>query len=294
MTASIPLDIRHTTSFEEAETLTAQGYEPIECAFGRGSVLGPLAMDHHGQESWREGVAIRAYRDHYGSRREDPRFVVTGTADADATLAILCLTGWLPKEMIPSSFPALVNRQDLDPIHIDLLEEQHGEELLYFQQLPQQTRNARSFVRAVEAMARLLELGLPSGKRGKIRRSEKRRIKMAEESTQEAFPPHVMYVEARVWGFDRWYRRAPLIVSYSTKHNSITIGCKDLKTAESLLGQGGLHNFFQKLGPGWGGRESIGGSPRGEQFTAEDAREVALTLQQHLSNVPTLEEYTSR
>ena len=86
------MEIQYTDSFEEALSLRDQGYEPIECAFGSyGSVMGPLNLDHHGEESHREGVAIRSCRDFLGARSHDPRFVVTGTPDADAILSILAL-----------------------------------------------------------------------------------------------------------------------------------------------------------------------------------------------------------
>ena len=70
------LDLQFTNDIKEAQRFCDLGYEPIECAFGQyGSVMGPLNMDHHGTESHREGVAIRACRDHYGARMSDPRFV---------------------------------------------------------------------------------------------------------------------------------------------------------------------------------------------------------------------------
>ena len=86
------IDIQFTNDFNEACILRDQGFEPIECAFGQfGSVMGPLCMDHHGTESHREGVALRACRDAYGARKNDPRFVVTGAPDADAVLSIIAL-----------------------------------------------------------------------------------------------------------------------------------------------------------------------------------------------------------
>lgn len=57
------IEIIHTSSAKKAGSIMAlDGHEPIECSFGTdGSVLGPLNMDHHGAESNREGVAIRAH-----------------------------------------------------------------------------------------------------------------------------------------------------------------------------------------------------------------------------------------
>jgi len=93
---SVAVEIRWTSAPDEGARLVAAGFEPVECSFADQSVVGPLEMDHHGHLSHLEGVATRAYRDHFGARREDPRFVVTGTADADATFAIAALAGLLP------------------------------------------------------------------------------------------------------------------------------------------------------------------------------------------------------
>ena len=130
------LDIRFTNRFSEASKLRDEGYEPIECAFGQhGSVMGPFNMDHHGLESHREGVAIRACRDHYGALRHDRRFVVTGSPDADATLAIIGLAGLVPQDRLHPLFYQLVDDHDRDPIGMDLLALPHGLELMWFNQM---------------------------------------------------------------------------------------------------------------------------------------------------------------
>src|SRR5687768_14911872 len=134
------IEIIHTNSFTAAQAFAREGFEPVECSFGiEGSVLGPLALDHHGAESHREGVALRAYRNHSGARREDPRFAGTGAGDADATFCIAALCGLLPHpsraaelEKAPPpikatgtrdliELAAFVNQIDIDPIGIDKL-----------------------------------------------------------------------------------------------------------------------------------------------------------------------------
>ncbi|MCB9638618.1 MAG: hypothetical protein H6727_06895 [Myxococcales bacterium] len=274
------IDLVYTDHFSEAMALSALGYEPVECAYGgNGSVLGDLAMDHHGAESWREGVALRACRDHYGARKKDPRFVVTGTPDADAVLAVIALSGLVPASQIPQAFYELVNLHDVDPVPLDLLSMPYGEELLYFQQLERLRRDRPSFFRAIDEMRRLLLGGLQPKQRTTIRRREEHRIQMAEESFLEHIGERVLLVESRVWGFDRWYRKAPFVVSYSQRASSITIGCRSMVVAEQMLGEGGLLRVFPQMGHGWGGRESIGGSPRGVVFSFDQAREVAEKLE---------------
>jgi hypothetical protein len=86
----------------------------------------------------------------------------------------------------------------------------------------------------------------------------------------------VALAAAPLWGFDVWYRVAPIVVSYSSRLEKVTIGCPDLETAEALCGPGGLQTLWPRLGPGWGGRETIGGSPRDAALTLADARLLAV------------------
>ena len=297
--------IRYTNSFEEACRLRDEGYEPVECAFGgHGSVLGPLAMDHHGTESWRQGVAIRAFGDDFGARERDPRFVVTGTPDADATLAIVGLAAAIPRDLVPDGFVQLVDEQDTAPIGLDLTTHPFGPWLLKFNQteLP---RGEEGFRMAVAAMLALLRRGIPEEDLRHILGRERSRIERADKAVVAVFeagglerPPEkepppaaaapasgrVALVQSTVWGFDRWYRFAPVVVSFSTRLRKVTVGCRDQETAEAIFGEGGLLTVYPALGQGWGGREAVGGSPRGVHLTMEDARRVARMLSEQLGD----------
>ena len=278
------------------------GYEPIECAFGqRGSVLGPLKMDHHGTESHREGVAIRACRDHFGARMNDPRFVVTGAPDADAVLAIVALAALVPKACIKPSFYDLVNRFDVDPIGIDLFEEDDGAELAWFNHLQGLEQSEKGFRMAIDAMIKLLTTGVDQSQIQQTRRTDAARRRTAEQGIcasfgydgqqklssvssygsikrgQQAIESEAIVVVTRspVWGFDVWYRMAPIVVSYAERLKKITVGVSNKETAELLFGPGGLDKLWAQMGSGWGGRESVGGSPRGEEQPFEMTTKVA-------------------
>ena len=302
--------IAFTHEYDDAVRLRDMGYEPIECAFGQyGSVLGPLALDHHGTESHREGVAIRACRDHWGARRKDPRFVVTGTPDADAVLAIVALAGLVPREAVSAAFYETVARQDVDPIGFDLLapEQTCGLDLSWFNQQPDVRPSEAGFRRAIAHMVHLLTHGLTDAERTAVRASDLARRKKALQGalglwdlhgrplpvifdtshldspvlrgeTLSASPNRVLLVNGTVWGFDIWYRMAPIVVSFASRLERVTVGCPDIPTAERLLGEGGLLGVWPALGTGWGGRETIGGSPRGARLTLDDARATALRL----------------
>jgi hypothetical protein len=305
-----PLVIAHTHDYDTACRLRDDGYEPVECAFGQhGSVLGKYALDHHGTESHREGVALRACRDLYGARKRDPRFVVTGTPDADAVLAIVALAGLVPKANIAESFYRLVDRQDVDPIGLDLFSETSGVELAWFNQRPDIYPNEAGFRRAVSEMTHLLEVGIAPEERERAIASDRGRRRRALEGIiglytwrggRREMPPDVEHrpvcrgpgvgsteapvvvVQSTVWGFDVWYRMAPIVVSFAARQAKVTLGCPDRETAEALFGPGGLQNLWPHLGVGWGGRETVGGSPRGARLAASDAEHTARTVLEYL------------
>ena len=296
------MDIIYTDSYEEALALRDAGYEPIECAFGSyGSVMGPLALDHHGNESHREGVAIRSCRDFFGARKEDPRFVVTGTPDADAILCLLALSGVLKADLVPEGFPELVDIHDRNPIGLDLTISENGLLLLAFNQ-QSLSRKKRGFEEGVERMHQLLSQGLDDEQKRRILGTERSRMRRAHESVKKVIgvggnelpidgcldsqEPAVALIFGAVWGFDIWYQYAPVVVSYSARLEKVTIGCPGPQKAEELFGSGGLLNVYPTLGEGWGGREAVGGSPRGEKRVYEDAEATAHQIARLLDKRP--------
>jgi hypothetical protein len=306
--APLPPDlvIAHTNDYSTACRLRDDGYEPIECAFGQhGSVLGRYALDHHGTESHREGVALRACRDLYGACRRDRRFVVTGTPDADAVLAIVALAGLVSKGALSETFYRLVDRQDVDPIGLDLFEVSGGPELAWFNQRPELHPTEAGFRRALADMVHLLTDGVPNAELDRTLASDRNRRKRAVEGIIALYgwsgvrqtppgnpelspvrrgvdvlaaPAAVLVVQSTVWGFDVWYRLAPVVVSYAQRQAKVTVGCPDKETAELLFGPGGLMAVWPLLGVGWGGRESVGGSPRGVRLALTDTEDTARSV----------------
>lgn len=292
------LQIVWTADKAEADRLVSEGFEAVECSFGHfGSSMGPLAMDHHGTESHREGVAIRAYRDHFGARAADPRFVVTGAADADACFCIAALCGILPHpsrapefEKAPPPVKAsntkdltklseLVNQVDVAPIGVRCEETEEGVMLLLWNQIASSAQDATAFHAGIDRWRSLLGRA-PKALLAAAKTEEANRVAEARKATVERISPQVAFVESPVWGFDVWYAEvAPVIVAFVAANGNVTIGCPDTETAEMFFGQGGLKNVFPQLQPqGWGGREAIGGSPRGMKLTREQAREAAVTV----------------
>lgn len=297
------IQIVYTDDYEKAAVLRDEGYEPIECAFGAyGSVLGPLNMDHHGTESHRPGVAIRAAGPDYGARRDDPRFVVTGTPDADATLAIVALSAAVPQDQIPAEFVATVDQHDRDPIGFDLTQAPHGATLLAFNQttLP---RGKKGFRASVARMVELLTTTLSSEEERRALGTERSRQRRAAGAIEAVYGPGGMSIEPErlgqaarqtrrvaltrgtVWGFDVWYEWAPVVVSFSDRLKKITLGCPDDETATAVFGERGLFEVYEAMGQGWGGRATVGGSPRGVPMTFEAARATAIAIGEMLEGV---------
>lgn len=300
------LQIEFTHSYEEACRLRDAGYEPIECAFGQyGSVMGPHNMDHHGTESHREGVALRACRDLYGACADDPRFVVTGTPDADAVLAIIALAGLVSQDRLDPTFYELVNAHDTDPIGLDMFNSDAGVELAWFNQRERLMQSESGFHTAIDHMTRLLTNGLTQGERTAVTKRDRGRRRRANQGILHRFDrsgmelpfpkdieslpvrrgdaaiegaSRILVVKSTVWGFDVWYRLAPIVVSYAERMAKVTVGCPDMQTAEMLLGPGGLEQAWSALGKGWGGRGTIGGSPRGDRQSLSVARATADAL----------------
>ena len=300
------LNIQWAVDADSARALRDAGFCPVECSFGEESDVDALQMDHHGPLSQLEGVAIRAYRDHFGARRADPRFVVTGAADADATLAIASLAGLMPHpsrgpefrespefmrtawERDMTELASLVNRADIEPIGLRLEESEDGLRLLLFKRLSSGVQDAASFYAGVDHWRLLLGPNAPTQLLEAVRAEERQRVAEARAAHVEIISPHVAFVESKAWGYDVWYAEVrPVIVAYQAGEGRVSIGCRDLAAAQRLFGPLGLRAVFPHLQPpGWGGRETIGGSPRGARLGRQQALAVADQVASHIEPQP--------
>jgi len=288
------LEIRHSNDAAEIERLATAGYEPIECSIDGRSLVGPLEMDHHGERSHLEGVAVRAYRDHRGARVGDARFVVTGDADADATFAIAALAGLLPDpgELGLSGLADLIQRRDTDPLSIDLNGEPWAEYVLLFDALSRGPESAEQFVFATLLWRQLLRHPPPPLLEA-ARREEGLRIAEARSAEVLLDAKRVRVVASSRWGFDVWYARRsetapataaagwarPVVLAFDPEPGSVVVGCPNPQVAAELFGPRGLLEVFPQLEPpGWGGREAVGGSRRGMALTREQVLRAAQAI----------------
>lgn len=302
---------------EEAKEFVSNGFCPIECSFGLESIIDDLNMDHHGVWSHLEPVSIRAYRDLFGKRKDDPRFVLA-SADLDATFAAMALAGLLPhpdrnvsntpdflKTGLTKDLSALaetIARIDMNPIGLNIPSLPYGDIVLTWQAMCQNNRDTLGAMGGA-AVLRTLTEGNPNQLRAFLaaaQAAEEGRVKCSIEDLTERgviIDGVLVIKESRTFGFSEWYGKRygrgiedisaedpdgwthPIVLAWVGRGHNVTIGCPNDAVAEHLFGRGGLKNVFPKLYPvGWGGRESVGGSARGIEISWEQVVEAAKTV----------------
>lgn len=303
-------------NIEGVKELVSNGYCPVECSFGGVSVVDELQMDHHGSMSHLESVAIRAYRDHYGARQQDARFVVNHV-DADSIFAVAALAGLLPHPQCfaAQAMPAFKQRPwlvdllplaqtiatiDTDPIGRDIIAMPYGDVLITWDAMfGFGADDDLAAIAAVQGWRQLLTAPACKVFLAAAKDSEQERVASALADLRERgekVGQVLILKQSRVFGFAEWYQRQPeagaateaagwehQVAIALTEQQAITFGTPNQSVAEQVLGKGGLTNVFAKLnefyglepGAGFGGRDVVGGSPRGMKMTEEDLRKAA-------------------
>jgi len=304
-----------TNNAEEVKSLVADGYCPIECSIGGESIIDTLQMDHHGENSHLEAVSIRAYRDHFGARSEDPRFVVVGIADADACFTVAALAGILPhpsrsvKEGAPpviakaitrdlTELATTIARVDCNPIGLNIPELPGGEMLLTWNAMCNNSRDTLGLHLGVGLWRSLCDANPaqigPFLNAAKEAESNRVQASMADlDERGVVFNESILVIKGScTFGFPEWYGRDesnsfdslhgwrhPIVLAWLERGKNVTIGCPNQAVAEQLFGIGGLKNVLSRLKPdGWGGREAVGGSPRGIELTWEQVEAAVETI----------------
>jgi len=294
-----PIKIKIAGDVKTAKDLVKQGYCPVECSFGKDSVVDDLKMDHHGTFSDLEGVAIRAYRDHYGARAVKPWFVVTGTPDEDATFAIASLAGKIPHPSLAEKFvdsslkqvwcqnylhvAEIINKADINPKGINLLDDYWGKLIVFWRETTNMTiRDVSSFHAGVVRWRDILTT--PQDKLIQIVPSVvESSLEVIRAAPFREISPKVTVVDCSQWGFsytyaEEWHKKSPIVLAFygaTYGEGFVTFSAKNKATATRLFGENGFLNVYDKLKKagfeGCGGREDIGGSNRDHPMRYEDA-----------------------
>lgn len=193
---------------------------------------------------------------------------------------------------------------DTDPIGRDVLNMPQGDMLITWNALYGGGRNNMEALAGAQGWLTLTTK--PAAKTfinaGKASEQQRRDAALQDLSERGQKVGKVMTLEnSRVFGFSEWYGRNPEkgkpdevsgwdnpVVIALTDRGNISFGSPNKEVAEKVLGKGGLMNVFERLnkefgleeGKGFGGREAVGGSPRGKTYTAEDLHKVAVVTNQ--------------
>jgi len=260
------IDIVVANKAEEARKYLEEGRCPVECSYGDVSVVDELELDHHGPYSHKPPVCIQAL-DLAGIRKDDPRFVVAGSPDADATYCIALLIGLIKPNLYVKRLAETIAKLDEG----DFSEKTPESELVTSWKRLLGGADSEAWITGVFLWPSLI------GPQHRISdEADQKRIEMARKWVKiihKLKRGTIMFVSCPVWGFDVWYSEdgADVVVAYVEAEHRVTIGVKDIGTAERLFGSGGLHNVYRELdricqemkwGYGWGGKPQVGGSPR--------------------------------
>ena len=195
---------------------------------------------------------------------------------------------------------------DTDPIGREVLTMPYGQHLVMWDALyGNQAKTPLEALAGVQAWVNLTTSKTAGVYLEAAKNSEQERVDMAKKDLEERgqkMGDVLVIRDSRMFGFDVWYGRNPekgkptevagwehpLVLSLTEEQKNITIAAPNQVVAEELLGKGGLKNVFDRLnqlyncpeGQGFGGREVIGGSPRGRIMTEEDVRKIAVVVNQ--------------
>ncbi|MDR1874622.1 MAG: hypothetical protein LBQ90_06380 [Synergistaceae bacterium] len=294
---------------EEIPDCISQGFVPIEMAEGQESFVDFRCLDHHNAWSHLPSACVTALQ-YYGTL-ESPASVMVNHTDADCVLTGLTLMGLLPLNVL-EKFNVEVGLLDTDPLGTDvsLLTcgdviqvwkagmaslKQSGWSWLYGLQLFLDIFRNGEHYKAVKS--RLAE-----------REQERRRVALEdyEKAVRSPSGRVLLVAPSRVYGFDVQLCRQSefpveslqgwrhwCVIGQIERSGSVTLSCPNKSVAEGAFGPGGLLNVYPRLptigGKTWGGREAVGGSPRGALFPVEllpkvlEIIEGALTFKQEMA-----------
>lgn len=301
-----PIRIALARTASEARRLMARGFTPIECSFASESVVDDLQLDHHGALSDLEGVAIRAYRDSYGLRRDKPWFVFTGFPDEDACFAAASLAGILPHHSLASEFPdappamrrvarqnlehvaLLINAVDVNPdLAITLIDSYWGRVILAWRQQAHPTaQDELAWLGGIDRWRTLLTSQTDDLINSAVE-AQAERLEEVASACAQLFHDRVAVVDFSAFGpnstfYREWLDRVPLIVAFFGGPQGVgrcSFVVRDLATAQRFYGERGLAEVYPQLIPaGCGGRETIGGSSRQLRISWEEAVEYGRML----------------
>ena len=284
---------------EEIETYMAEGFVPVEMAEGTRTFADHRRLDHHNDYSDMPSACITALG-HYGELAGlKPAKIMVNHADADCVMTGLTLLGLLPRELLEG-----LNREigilDTEPLMAEPEKMKfHDRIRLWMENMNSVKRSGWSWLYGLQLWLDLFEH--PEAFQGALEElavREEGRKRVALEDYQAgrrgASGRTLLIAPSRVRGHDVQFCRQEgkdpyalegwghwCILTHVNKAGNVMVSCPNRQVAELAFGPGGLKNVFPLLpainGKEWGGRESVGGSPRGA-VVPEEMLDEALSI----------------
>ena len=268
---------------DEIPDYISKGFVPIEMAEGDESFVDFRCLDHHNDYSSFPSACVTALK-YYGTLSSPARLMANHT-DADCVLAGLTLMGLLPLDVL-EKLNIEAGILDTDPVSADYAQFTHGDAIRSWKVgMKSAKQSGWSWLYGVQLF---LDIFRNADCYAKIEDNseerERERVRIAAEEYEKAVrgpSGRVLLISpSSVKGFDVQFCRQPefpadslegwkhwCVASHVARSGNVTISCPNRSVAELAFGPGGLLNVFPKLptleGKKWGGRESVGGSPRG-------------------------------
>lgn len=289
---------------ETIPELMGEGFIPIEMAEGTVSYVDFRCLDHHNDYSHLPSACVTALA-FYGTLGEDvPARLMVNHTDADSVLTGVTLMGLLPRELLEELNPE-VGLLDTDPLNMDAEGLRYGGAIrLWRAGMASVRRSGWSWLYGVQLFldlfchfdryAKKIDQ-LQEGERARREQALKDyaravlgpsgKVLLVAPSTVRGHDVHFFRQEAfsptSLEGWRHW-----CVISHVEKAGNVMLACPNKEVAERAFGAGGLKNVFPLLpnleGREWGGRESVGGSPRGVVFPVDLLAEVLSIVERSL------------
>lgn len=275
----------------EIEERIGEGFVPIEMAEGCVTYADFRELDHHNSYSHMPSACMTALKYYGDLAGERPARIMVNHTDSDSVMTGLTLLGLLPRGYLEQLNPEIA-QMDTEPMIAD------RDAMKFIGMIELWKSGMESVKQSGWSWIAGLNLWLdmhdnpqafePAAESLRIRSEQRRRIAAEDmengvlgESGRVMMIPasrvkgqyeqHMRIETAAADSLEGW--RHWCLISRVAASGSVMIACPCRRVAESAFGPGGLMNVFPKLpqigGKSWGGRESVGGSPRGCIFPEE-------------------------
>ena len=281
---------------EDVERYMTERFVPIEMAEGTQSFVDFRRLDHHNDLSDLPSACVTALQFYGDLAGQRPAKIMVNHTDADCVMTGLTLLGLLPRDILERLNPE-IGMLDTEPMLAD------EDKMAFRDMIRLWQENMESVKRSGWSWLYGLQLWLDLYEHPEVfketlnaldAREEGRKAMALEDYQAGHVSPSgrvLLIAPSRVKGQDVQFCRqegeAPdtlegwrhwCIISHVQRSGGVMISCPCRRVAELAFGPGGLKNVFPLLpsvdGKEWGGRESVGGSPRGVTFPPERLVEV--------------------